>query len=103
MFRVEYFPEAREDILNLPIEILLEVRSYLKKYETNPYKYGKKLDDRKDIKLKGYLATYVANATYRIVYSVENGVAKIVEVVAVGKREDKEVYLEAHKRVSQNK
>jgi mRNA interferase RelE/StbE len=101
MFQIKYFEEAKEDILNLPKEILIEVYSYLKKYETDPYKYGKRLYNRKNIKLEGYFATYVANATYRIVYYVDDGITKIVEVVAVGKRRDKQVYIEAHKRILQ--
>ena len=42
--------------------------------------------------MPGY--AYVANATYRIVIKVENNVTKVVEVVAVGKRENKEIYIE---------
>lgn len=87
MFKVEYFPEVRDDITLLPDEILPEVMGYLKRYETEPHKAGKRLYNYKDTKLEGYFATYIANATYRIVYSIENGVTKIVEVVAIGKRE----------------
>ena len=101
MYEITYFIEAEDDLANLPDEILSEVMDYIEKYKINPYQYGKKLYNYKDTKLEGYFATYVANATYRIVYSVENGVTKIVEVVAMGKREEKEVYLEAHKRISQ--
>lgn len=102
MFKVEYFPEVKEDIALLPLEILTEVREYFKKYEVEPYKYGKRLYDYKDTKLSECYATYVANATYRIVYTIENNVAKIVEIVAVGKRELKEVYINAHNRITKN-
>jgi|JFJP01.1.fsa_nt_gi mRNA-degrading endonuclease RelE of RelBE toxin-antitoxin system len=101
MYEITYLVEAEEDLANLPDEILSEVLNYIEKYKTEPFKYGKKLYDYKDTKLEGYLATYVAGATYRIVYCVEDGIAKIVEVVAVGERKDKQVYLQAHKRISQ--
>ena len=99
MYEITYLVEAEEDLANLSDEILSEVLNYIEKYKTEPLKYGKRLYDQKDTKLKGYFATYVANATYRIVYRIEKCVIKIVEVVAVGKREGKEVYLEAHKRI----
>lgn len=100
MFKIEYFSEAKSDILNLPKEVLAEVKTYLKKYETSPLKYSQKLYNKFGLELEGYRKTYVYNASYRIIIKVEDKIAKIVEVVAVGQRQDLEVYKEAHKRVS---
>lgn len=103
MFQIEYFDEAKKDILNLPINILKEVRDYLDKYQSNPFKYSQELDNKFGLELKGYRKTYVANATYRIVIKIEKNIAKIVEVVAVGERKNKDVYKLAHKRIKNTK
>ena len=99
MFKVEYDPEVKDDLATLPLNILQEVAEYFKKYENDPFKYSTKLYNLGKLNLEGYRKTYVANATYRIVIKIENNVAKIVEVVAVGQRQNKEVYEEAFRRI----
>lgn len=76
---------------NKPKAVLISIDEY----EKDPYKYSQKLYNKNGINLEGYRKTYVANATYRIVIKIENNIAKVVEVVAVGKRQNKEVYEEA--------
>ena len=51
------------------------------------------------LNLQGYRKTYLANATYRIVFKIEENKIKIVEIIAVGKREDKQVYKDAYSRI----
>ena len=99
MFTIEYHPEVKADLAILPLNILQEVAEYFKKYEKDPFKYSSKLHNLGKLNLEGYRKTYVANATYRIVIKIENNVAKIVEVVTVGKRQNKEVYEEAFRRI----
>lgn len=99
MFKVEYHPEVKSDLVALPLNILQEVAEYFKKYENDPFKYSSKLHNLGKLNLEGYRKTYVANATYRIVIKIENNVATIVEVIAVGKRQSKEVYEEAFRRI----
>ncbi len=99
LYKVEYNPEVKEDLLKISLPVLQEVADYFKKYESEPLKYSSKLYDYGNINLEGYRKTYVANATYRIVIKVENNVTKVVEVVAVGKRENKEIYIEAFNRI----
>lgn len=90
MYNIVFNPKVfEEDFEKLPDEILEEVVLYFQKYKTNPLKYSSKLYNYGGINLEGYRKTYVANATYRIVIKVENNIARIVEVVAVGKREKK--------------
>ncbi len=100
MYKVQYLNEARQDILNLPKQILREVKQYLLKYEQNPFKYSQSLEDKHGLNLAAYRKTYIANATYRIIIKIENDVLKIVEVVAVGERKDLEVYKMAHERIN---
>lgn len=99
MFKVEYHPEVKSDLVALPLNILQKVADYFKKYENDHFKYSSKLHNLGKLNLEGYRKTYVANATYRIVIKIENNVAKIVEVVAVGKRQSKEVNEEAFRRI----
>ena len=100
MYNVTYLTDVETDLISLPIEILSEVVDYLEKYKTDPYKYSGKLYNQGDIKLDGYRKTYVADATYRIVFCIEDDIAKIVEVVAVGEREGKQVYKTAYNRIN---
>ena len=99
MYKVIPFPEVEDDLFILPEEILKEVLEYLHKFQTDPYKYTKPLYNQGGLNLQGYRKTYVADAKYRIISKIEEKQVKIVEVVVVGKREDKEVYKEASKRV----
>lgn len=99
MYKLIVISEAEADLEKLPDDVLLEVFDYFAKYETDPYKYSSKLYNQGTLNLEGYRKTYVANAAYRIVLKVEDGVAKIVEVVAVGERKDKAVYEEAYARI----
>ena len=89
MYNIEFYPEIKKDLDQLSNEIAKEVRDYFFKYKTEPFEYSKPLYNQGNLNLKGYRKTYVANATSRIVIKIENNVAKIVEVVAVGKRENK--------------
>ncbi len=100
MYSLEYFPEVKEDLSALSKEVLEEIFEYFEKYRVDPYKYSQKLYNQSGLNLKGYRKTYVANATYRIVIKIEDDVAKVVEVIVVGRREDKEVYKNASSRVS---
>ncbi|MEA1956193.1 MAG: hypothetical protein U9N02_06825 [Campylobacterota bacterium] len=99
MYSVNLISEAHQDLLVLPENILKEVIDYFYKFEKDPYKYSSKLHNQGGLNLEGYRKTYVAEATYRIVFQIENGVTKIVEVIAVGKRDNKEVYSEAFDRI----
>ena len=102
MYVVEFYPDVKKDLDRLPDEIAREVREYFYKYSKDPYAYSKPLFNQGSLKLEGYRKTYVADATYRIVIKIENNVAKIVEVVAVGPREDKKVYMDAAIRIDKN-
>ena len=99
MYQVEYYPEVFDDLDKLPDIVALEVSKYFIKYKTEPKKYSKKLYTQGGLNLERCRKTYVANATYRIIIIIEDNIAKVVEVVAVGKREDKEVYQNAYNRI----
>jgi len=100
MYKINVITEVRQDLKILTDEILYEVLDYFNKYKTDPYKYSKPLYNQGGLDLQGYRKTYVAKATYRVVLKVEDGIAEIVEVVAVGKRENRQVYKEASNRIN---
>ena len=102
MYKLKFNNEVHNDLSKLSKSILDEVTYYFKKYKQDPYKYSQKLHNQGDLNLEGYRKTYLANATYRIVLKIENNIAKIVEIVAIGKREKSEVYKDAYKRIDAN-
>jgi len=101
MYKIIVIPEVEEDMVKIPNKVLQEVFDYFEKYKTEPFKNSSKLYNQGNINLEGYRKTYLANATYRIVLKIENNITKIVEVVAVGERENKKVYKEAYDRIIQ--
>lgn len=112
---VELTEYAIQDLELLPDEVLDEVEIYLEKLQDNIY-LGQPLYDRKDSKLKGCRKLFIADRTYRIVYQVKMGnvyvleidnapeeIKNVARVVAIGLREDKEVYKNAHDRIALDK
>lgn len=100
MYSIKLHPKViKEDLDKIPDEVLKEVLFYFEQYKVDPFKYSGKLYDIGKLRLKGYRKTYIANAKYRIVIKIEKDIAKIVEVVAVGSRHNKEVYEEAFNRI----
>jgi mRNA interferase RelE/StbE len=100
MYKVEYFDEIESDLDLLPDDVYDEAVEYFKRYKADPYACSQPLDELDGIDLRNYRKTYVAKATYRIVIRINSGKISIVNIVAVGKRQDKEVYLTAFKRIS---
>jgi mRNA interferase RelE/StbE len=88
---------AAQNFRSLDGSVKEQVARQLRKLETSPH-LGEHLGKRGDLDLTGYYRLYAARKAIRIVYRiVEEEV--IVEVVAIGKREDFEVYREAVRRI----
>lgn len=88
--------EAADDFRQLDGSLRKPVAKQLKKLETAPL-LGEHLGNKAGLDLTGYYKLYVAKKGVRIVYRIiEQQV--IVEVVAIGKREDLAVYQTALKR-----
>lgn len=100
MYKLKYFDEVEGDLDALDEQTYDEVVSYFEKYKINPIAYSQPLHEQDKLDLRGYRKTYVANATYRIILKVQNDIAQIVHVVAVGERDQKKVYLEAFLRIT---
>lgn len=100
MYKLKYFDEVKSDLDELDDKTYDEVVGYFEKYKVNPIAYSQPLNEQGGLDLRGYRKTYVANATYRIIIKVEKEIAQIVNVVAIGERDQKKVYLEAFLRIT---
>lgn len=90
---------AAEDFRQLDGSLKEPVAKQLRKLETDP-RLGEHLGNRAGLDLTGYYKLYAAKKSIRIVYRILDQ-AILVEVVAIGKREDLAVYQEALKRLRQ--
>ncbi len=99
VYKLKFFSEVEEDLDALSDKVYDEVADYFEKLKKEPFAYSQPLFNQGALQLKGYRKVYLANATYRIIIRIDNGVAHIVQIVAVGKREDKQVYIDAFSRI----
>ena len=96
-YSVTLTDDAAEDFRRLDGSLKQPVAKQLKKLETSPL-LGEHLGNKAGLDLTGYYTLYAAKKGVRIVYRIiEQEV--IVEVVAIGKREELAVYQTSLKRV----
>ncbi len=88
---------AVADFRNLDGSLQEPVAKQLRKLETAP-RLGEHLGNRAGLDLTGYYKLYAAKKTIRIVYRIREQTI-VVEVVAIGKREDLAVYRETFNRL----
>lgn len=89
--------DAADDFRHLDGSQRISVAKQLRKLETAPL-LGEHLGNRAGLNLTGYYTLYAAQKSIRIVYRIiEQKV--VVEVVAIGKREDMSVYKTSLKRI----
>ena len=97
MYNFEFHPEAKEELkkLNNSIQILFTKKL---KQVLNAPKIGITLGNKNNLKLTGLKKVYFNNKKHRIVYeTIEDKV--MIYIVAVGKREEMEVYEKANNRL----
>ncbi len=96
-YEVKLHPEARKDLRKLDNALRQIVIKKMKKLSKNP-NLGLPLGNRANLNLSGCYKTYVDNKKVRIVYKIIDDKIEIF-VVAVGKRDDLEVYKKANDRL----
>lgn len=96
-YRVVLTADAANDFRKLDGSLKEQVVRQLKKLETSPH-LGEHLGRKAGLNLTGYYKLYVAKKSIRIVYRIVE-LEVIVEIVAIGKREDLAVYREAIRRI----
>ncbi len=94
-WKVKFLTGAEKDFNALDGSVKKAVLKQLVKLETNPF-YGDVLGNKAGIDLSGYFKLYADSKRIRIVYTV---VGDTVEIIAIDKREDMEVYKTALKRI----
>lgn len=94
-WKVKLLTGAENDFNILDGSVKKAVLKQLVKLEINPF-YGDVLGNKAGIDLSGYFKLYAYSKHIRIVYTV---VGDTVEIIAIDKREDMEVYKTALKRI----
>lgn len=92
---------AAEDFRQLDGSLKEPVVKQLRKLETSP-RLGEHLGNRAGLDLTGYYKLYAAKKSIRIVYRIIDQEI-LVEVVAIGRREDLADYQETLKRLKHRK
>lgn len=88
---------ALQEFCELDGSIKKLVKKQLEKLKVSPF-LGEELGNKNVYDLSGYRKMYACKKLIRIVYSVVENVL-LVNIIAIGKREDMEVYKTAVERV----
>ena len=97
MYKIEFHKEVDKDFKELGNSTALLVFKKLKQLAKNPI-IGEDLGHKANINLVGYKKVYVNNKRVRIVYKIIDEKIEVF-VIAVGKRDDMEVYKKAEGRI----
>lgn len=103
-----YHEDVKEDIKYIPKEYLMELRQHISRLKNNPF-LGQPLEDKNGKDLRGYYKIYFGEAKYRVVYKPTRSEIEILSIsdaseeytsviIAIGKRENEEVYDKAFNR-----
>ena len=96
-YEIKFHPEALKEFSVLDGSVKKLVKKQLDKLKTSPL-LGEELGNKNGFDLTGYRKMYACKKQVRIVYSVVENVL-LVNIIAIGKREDLEVYESASQRV----
>ncbi len=100
MYDYKFHPEAEKELekLNRTIQILFTKK--LKQILKSP-ELGKDLGNKNNLKLAGLKKIYFDGKRYRIIYEIIDN-ELVLYIIAVGKRDNMEVYKKANKRKKDN-
>lgn len=96
-YQIKFHPEALKEFCSLDGSIKKLVKKQIDKLKTSPL-LGEELGNKNGYDLTGYRKMYVCKKQVRIVYSIVENVL-LVNIIAIGKREDMEVYSTAAERI----
>ncbi|MEA3553906.1 MAG: type II toxin-antitoxin system RelE/ParE family toxin [Campylobacterota bacterium] len=97
MHQLELHPKIEEDLKELDLSVQIQVFKKLKQIQQSP-ELGLPLGNKNNMNLSGFRKVYVAKKKVRIVYEVQNDILSIY-TIAIGKRDDMEVYKKASERI----
>jgi Cytotoxic translational repressor of toxin-antitoxin stability system len=97
IYRITFHPEAQKELYSLDGSIRIMILKQIKKLEQFP-QLGEVLGNKHGYDLTGYRKLYANKKNIRIIYSIiENQI--LVKIIAIGKREDFQVYKDANDRI----
>jgi mRNA interferase RelE/StbE len=97
IYKISFHPEAQKELLSLDGSIRIIVLKQIKKLEQLP-QLGELLGNKHGYDLTGYRKLYASKKNIRIIYSIiEKQI--LVKIIAIGKREDFQVYKDANNRL----
>ena len=96
-YEIKFHPEALKEFCTLDGSIKKLVKKQLDKLKTTPF-LGEELGNKNGYDLTGYRKMYACKKHIRIVYSIINDIL-LINIIAIGKREDMEVYKDAAERI----
>ena len=97
IYNIVFKNDAKKDLKDFSNNQQILIAKQLKKISMSP-ELGKVLGNKNGYNLSGCQKMYADNKKIRIVYRVIDDKI-IIEVIAIGKRDDMEVYDKASKRV----
>lgn len=99
-FKIIFHPDAAREISGLDNQQKLLVLKQIKKLSLTPAT-GKKLGNKQGLDLTGYRKMYADRKKIRIVYKiVEKKI--LVQIIAIGKRDNMKAYKKAANRIQDN-
>jgi len=98
IYKVVLKQEADDDLSNLSHSQKILIFKQFEKLKISP-QLGIPLGKKLGYDLTGYRKMYADKKQLRIVYKIKNEIIE-VEVIAIGKRDDLEVYKKASNRIS---
>jgi mRNA interferase RelE/StbE len=96
MYELKYHPLLEDDLKQLNNSVRIEVFKKLKKIQQSP-ELGLPLGNKNNMNLTGLRKVYVVKKQVRIVYEIIDNIL-MVHIIAIGKREEMEVYKQAEQR-----
>jgi len=97
LYKIIFHPEAQKELLSLDGSVKIAVLKQIKKLEQFP-QLGELLGNKHGYDLTNYRKLYAQKKSIRIIYSIiEEQI--IVKIIAIGRREDFEVYKDANDRI----
>ncbi len=97
MYAIIQHPLVEKDLKELNHSLLLLVFKKLKQLQEAPH-IGLPLGNKRNMNLSGLKKVYVAKKKVRIVYEIIED-KLIIRTIAIGKRDDMEVYKKASERL----
>lgn len=97
MYELKLHPKIEDDLKELDYSLQLQVFKKLKQLQLSP-ELGLCLGNKNNMNLSGFRKVYIDKKRVRIVYEIQNEILCIY-VIAIGKRDDMEVYKKASVRV----